>query len=85
MRWELFAQPWARKEDVSGGENRRGVQIVPEANTMFELNEWIEGLTPKHRVIDNYGTVYDIVAPPREIGRRERAILQCVTRDVEVK
>ncbi len=77
-QWDYFANSWAKKEDVSGGETRRGTQLVAETNVVFETRHWIEGLTTAHR-IDCDGVAHDILFI-REIGRKEAAEIQTVAR-----
>lgn len=77
-QWDDFASCWATKEDVSGGETRRGTQLVPEANVVFELRHWIYGLNTKHRIVLD-DVVYDVLFV-REIGRQESAEVQAVAR-----
>jgi SPP1 family predicted phage head-tail adaptor len=78
-QWEEFATVWARKEDVSGGETRRGNQVVAETSAVFELRHYIDGLTTKHRLVNDDGKAFDILFI-REIGR-DSMELQCRMRE----
>lgn len=61
---------WCRRDDIGGRELRVADALRSEAATVFTFN-WFSGLTSEHR-IQCEGRVYDIVAPPKEIGRRIR-------------
>ena len=80
-QWDYVANAWAQKEDVSGGETRRGTQLVPEASVVFETCHWIDGINTTHR-IECEGNVYDVLFI-RELGRKERMEIQATVRGTD--
>jgi SPP1 family predicted phage head-tail adaptor len=67
--WTPLATVWAEKRDVSDGERWRAQEVAAHVTTRFRIR-WGLGVTTQDRVLHD-GREYEIVGPPKEIGRRE--------------
>lgn len=66
--WADLATVWAQQRPERGAERFTAGQVNGAAVMTFHIR-WLEGLTEKDRLVYE-GQVFEIVAPPREIGRR---------------
>lgn len=61
---------FCRRDDIGGNEQRIADALRSEASTVFTFN-WFPGLTSSHRILHEQRT-FDIISPPKEVGRRIR-------------
>jgi SPP1 family predicted phage head-tail adaptor len=74
---ETQATVWAKKEDLSGSELFRAMQVHSEITTRFTIR-WRGDIYPQMRVRLGLFEVFEIVAPPMDPdGRREQLQLLC--------
>jgi SPP1 family predicted phage head-tail adaptor len=67
--WIDGDEVWAERRDQPGREILAAGQVNAEAGALFFIR-WREGISPKDRLRCD-GLEYDIIAPPREIGRKD--------------
>lgn len=67
---------WAGKRDTLGSERVQSGAETATADTVFVIR-WRADLTASHRVVDDAGAAWDIIAPPTELGRRDGLELTC--------
>lgn len=63
--WQNVMQLWAAIEPLGGRELAQAAQIYPESNTRFTIRGYPHGtgtpeISPEMRIVDQYGTLYDI-------------------------
>lgn len=66
--WIDLTTVWASVEWVKDGERFRAAEVAAYAEVRFTIR-WGVGVTAQDRVRYD-GRVYEIVGPPKEIGRR---------------
>jgi SPP1 family predicted phage head-tail adaptor len=76
--WTTVAEVWARVDWVKDGERFRAAEIAAYAEVRFTIR-WGFGVTATDRILWE-GRTYEIVAPPKEIGRREGQEISAVAR-----
>lgn len=73
--WVTFAEVWARVTWLGGRELLAAQQLSAEAAMEVEIR-WRPGVTARTRILHRDHT-YNVVAPPKEMGRRVSLILTC--------
>lgn len=78
--WNVFAEVWASKQDISDSERIASQQIQATITTRFQIryNALVSSLNAKDRVVFE-GRIYDISAV-KEIGRKEGIEISAVAR-----
>ncbi|HEX7119399.1 MAG TPA: phage head closure protein [Longimicrobiales bacterium] len=71
--WATFAEAWASREDLAGREYFAAKQTLSEVTTRFRLR-YIEGISPKMRILSD-GLAYKIVSPPQDPEGRRRELI----------
>jgi SPP1 family predicted phage head-tail adaptor len=77
--WTDVATVWAQQRPNRGSERFAAGQVNGTAVMTFHIR-FRGDLTTRDRVVCE-GIVYEIVAPPREIGRRVVTEIDCIARD----
>lgn len=79
LQWSDLAEVWAQQRPNRGSERFAAGQLA--ATDVLTLHiRWRPGLSVMNR-IRYEGRIYEIVAPPREIGRRVVLEIDMVARD----
>jgi len=78
LSWSKVATVWAQQRPDRGTERFAAAQVNGAAVLSFHIR-YRADLTEKDRIVYE-GRTYEIVAPPREIGRRSVTEIDCVTR-----
>lgn len=76
--WLAVADAWAQLRPNRGSERFAAAQLAGTAVLTMHLR-WRPGLGVQHRVVHD-GVTYEIVAPPRELGRRVGLEIDMVAR-----
>lgn len=76
--WIETGEFWAQQRPQRGSERFAAAQIAGTAVVTFHTR-YLPWLTTKHRV-EVEGVSYELIAPPRELGRRVGSEIDCIAR-----
>lgn len=76
--WSPVATLWAQFLPGGGNEKFTAAQVYAEAQARFRIR-YRDDVTPEHRIVDEYGTEWDILGVS-EIGRRVGLEIHCKAR-----
>lgn len=79
MAWSDVVTVWAQQRPERGSERFAAAQVNGTAVMTFHIR-FRGDLTVRDRIVYE-GTEYEIVAPPREIGRRVVTEIDCIARE----
>jgi SPP1 family predicted phage head-tail adaptor len=76
--WQEVAEVWAQQRPDRGSERFAAAQVAGTSVMTFHIR-YRSDVTVRDR-LEYEGRVYEIIAPPREIGRREMTEIDAVAR-----
>jgi len=73
VTWSLLAEVWAEVTPISDGERWRAGEVAAHVTHRFRIrySSTAGSITAKDRIIYD-GLEFNIAAPPKEIGRRQK-------------
>lgn len=78
MTWADVAIVWAQQRPDRGSERFAAAQVSGTSVMTFHIR-YMDDLSTKDRLIYE-GTIFEIIAPPREIGRRVVTEIDCIAK-----
>jgi SPP1 family predicted phage head-tail adaptor len=76
VSYTAYASVWAGKKDLRGREYFAAKQVNPELQATWTIR-WRGDVLATDQLVDDSGSVFALVSPPAEIGRREGLDLLC--------
>jgi len=77
--WATYVTAWAKKDYATVRESQRASELTATTNNVFTIR-YQSGITPKMRIKDAAGLIYDIKGI-KEVGRNSYLIIETEIND----